>query len=119
MSRIVVTGGGGFVGSHLCEALLQRGDEVVAVDNFSTSRRDNVAHLTERPDFELIVADVVEELPVSGRVDGVFHLASPASPPEYLAMPLATLDVSSIGTRRALDLAHANDARFLLASTSE
>src|SRR6478736_7685269 len=119
MSRIVVTGGAGFVGSHLCEALLARGDEVVAVDNLSTSRRDNVAHLVDRDDFELIVADVIDELPVAGPVDGVFHLASPASPPEYLAMPLETLDVSSIGTRRALDLARANDARFLLASTSE
>jgi len=119
MSRIVVTGGAGFVGSHLCEALLQRGDEVVAVDNLSTGRRDNVAHLSDRADFELLIADVVDELPVVGPVDGVFHLASPASPPEYLAMPLETLDVSSIGTRRALDLARANDARFLLASTSE
>ena len=119
MSRIVVTGGGGFVGSHMCEALLQRGDQVVAVDNFCTSRRDNVDHLLDRPGFELVVADVSAELPVAGRVDGVMHLASPASPPEYLMMPLETLDVSSIGTRRALDLALANDARFLLASTSE
>jgi nucleoside-diphosphate-sugar epimerase len=119
MSRIVVTGGGGFVGSHLCEALLARGDEVIAVDNFCTSRRDNVAQLLDRPGFELVVADVSEELPVAGRVDGVLHLASPASPPEYLLMPLETLDVCSIGTRRALDLARANDARFLLASTSE
>jgi nucleoside-diphosphate-sugar epimerase len=119
MSRIVVTGGGGFVGSHLCEAFLARGDQVVAVDNFSTSRRDNVDHLLDNPAFELIVADVSEELPVTGVVDGVLHLACPASPPEYLKMPLETLAVCSIGTRRALDLAHANLATFLLASTSE
>jgi len=114
-----VTGGGGFVGSHICEALLARGDSVIAVDNFSTSRRENVEHLLDHTGFELIVADVVAEIPVEGRVDGVLHLASPASPPEYLAMPLETLDVSSIGTRRALDLALAYDATFLIASTSE
>ena len=119
MSRIVVTGGGGFVGSHLCESLLARGDEVVAVDNFSTSRRENVEHLLDVPGFELVVADVTAELPVAGAVHGVLHLACPASPPEYLEMPLETLDVCSIGTRRALDLARANGARFLLASTSE
>jgi len=119
MSRIVVTGGGGFVGSHVCESLLDRGDAVVAVDNFSTSRPENVAHLHGRKGFELVVADVVDEIPVTGLVDGVLHLASPASPPEYLTMPLETLDVGSIGTRRALDLARASDAPFLLASTSE
>jgi dTDP-glucose 4,6-dehydratase len=119
MSRIVVTGGGGFVGSHVCEALLRRGDQVVAVDNFCTSRRDNVSHLLDDPAFELVVADVCDGVPVAGPVDGVLHLASPASPPEYLLMPLETLDVSSIGARCALDLARANDARFLLASTSE
>jgi nucleoside-diphosphate-sugar epimerase len=119
MSRIVVTGGAGFVGSHLCESLLERGDSVVAIDNLSTSLGDNVEHLRGRADFELVIADVVEGLPVTGNVDGVLHLASPASPPEYLAMPLETLDVSSIGTRNALDLARANDAPFLLASTSE
>jgi dTDP-glucose 4,6-dehydratase len=119
MSRIVVTGGGGFVGSHICEALLARGDQVVAVDNFSTSRKDNVENLLDASGFELVVADVVEELPVTGPVNGVLHLACPASPPEYLRMPLETLDVCSIGTRRALDLARANNARFLIASTSE
>jgi dTDP-glucose 4,6-dehydratase len=119
MSRIIVTGGAGFVGSHLCEALLDRGDQVVAVDNLSTSVGDNVAHLRDRDDFELVVADVVDGIPVTGRVDGVLHLASPASPPEYLSMPFETLDVNSIGTRKALDLARDNDAPFLLASTSE
>ncbi|MFM8973637.1 MAG: UDP-glucuronic acid decarboxylase family protein [Actinomycetota bacterium] len=119
MARVVVTGGAGFIGSHLCDALLARGDEVVAVDNFSTGRRANLAHLVDRPDFLLVEADVVHDLPVSGAVDAVLHFASPASPPEYLAMPLETLDVSSVGTRRALDLAAAHGARFLLASTSE
>jgi nucleoside-diphosphate-sugar epimerase len=119
MARIVVTGGSGFVGSHICDALLARGDEVVAVDNLVTGRLQNIAHLAERPGFSFIRADVSKELPVDGHVDGVFHFASPASPPEYLAIPLQTLDVSSLGTRRALDLALANEARFLLASTSE
>ena len=119
MSRIVVTGGAGFIGSHLCRALLERGDEVVAVDNLSTGLRQNIAELESHPGFEFVHADVVRELPVSGRVDGVLHFASPASPPEYLAMPFETLDVSSLGSRNALDLARDNEARFLLASTSE
>src|SRR6476661_843630 len=119
MARIVITGGSGFVGSHLCDAFLARGDEVVAVDNLLTGRLQNIAHLAERPGFSFIRADVSKELPVEGRVDGVLHFASPASPPEYLAVPLETLDVSSLGTRRALDLALASEARFLLASTSE
>ena len=119
MARIVVTGGSGFVGSHLCDVFLARGDEVVAVDNLSTGRLQNIAHLAEHPGFSFVRADVCDEIPVDGPVDGVFHFASPASPPEYLSVPLETLDVSSLGTRRALDLALANDARFLLASTSE
>ena len=117
--RSVVTGGAGFIGSHLCDALLARGDAVVAVDNLSTGRADNVAHLADHPGFALVIADVAVELPVVGPVDAVLHFASPASPPEYLAAPLATLDVSSLGTRRALDLASEYGARFLLASTSE
>jgi len=119
MARIIITGGSGFVGSHLCDAFLARGDEVVAVDNLSTGRLQNISHLAEHPGFTFVRADVCKEIPVDGRVDGVLHFASPASPPEYLAIPLETLDVSSLGTRRALDLAHANDARFLIASTSE
>jgi dTDP-glucose 4,6-dehydratase len=119
VARIVITGGSGFLGSHLCDAFLQRGDEVVAVDDLSTGRLQNLAHLAEHKAFAFVRADVSKELPVEGAVDGVLHFASPASPPEYLATPLESLDVSSLGTRRALDLALANDARFLLASTSE
>jgi dTDP-glucose 4,6-dehydratase len=119
VARIVVTGGAGFLGSHLCDALIARGDEVVAVDNLSTGLAANVAHLAHETRFSFVRADVSRELPVPGSVDGVLHFASPASPPEYLEMPLETLDVGSLGTRRALDLARAHDARFLLASTSE
>jgi nucleoside-diphosphate-sugar epimerase len=119
MPRAVVTGGAGFVGSHLCDALRAREWEVVAVDNFVTGHRQNVAHLADDPGFTLVEHDVIVGLPVDGPVDAVLHLASPASPPEYLARPIATLEVGSIGTRRALDLARAHGARFLLASTSE
>ncbi|HET9730809.1 MAG TPA: UDP-glucuronic acid decarboxylase family protein [Acidimicrobiia bacterium] len=119
MARIVVTGGSGFLGSHLCDAFLARGDTVVALDNLCTGRLENIAHLRDRDDFEFIECDVSLGISVSGRVDGVLHFASPASPPEYLAMPLETLDVGALGTRHALELARTHDARFLLASTSE
>jgi nucleoside-diphosphate-sugar epimerase len=119
MARIVVTGGGGFLGSHVCDALVARGDTVVCVDNFLTGRRDNLEQLEGHDRFELVVCDVSCELPVEGDVDAVMHLASPASPPEYLKLPFETIDVSSLGTRRALELARAHDARFFLASTSE
>jgi dTDP-glucose 4,6-dehydratase len=119
MPRAVVTGGSGFLGSHLCDLLRAHGWDVVAVDNFLTGNRDNVAHLADDAGFRLVEHDVIAGIPVDGPVDAVLHLASPASPPEYLAHPIATLEVGAIGTRHALDLARANGARFLLASTSE
>jgi dTDP-glucose 4,6-dehydratase len=117
--RVVVTGGAGFVGSHLCEALVGRGDEVVCVDNFSTSSSANLDQLADLGNFHMIEADVVRGVPVSGALDAVAHLASPASPIDYLGLPLETLAVGSRGTEAALDLALANDARFVMASTSE
>jgi dTDP-glucose 4,6-dehydratase len=119
MPRAVVTGGAGFLGSHLCDLLRARGYEVVAVDNFLTGNPANVAHLADDAGFTLVEHDVTTGIPVDGAVDAVLHLASPASPPEYLAHPLETLEVGSTGTRHALDLARAHGARFLLASTSE
>jgi nucleoside-diphosphate-sugar epimerase len=119
MARVVVTGGAGFVGSHLCDSLVARGDEVVALDNLITGRRENLAHLEGEPGFEFVECDVSVEMPVGGPVDRVMHFASPASPFEYLAHPFETLDAGSLGTRRALDLAREHGARFLLASTSE
>ena len=119
MTRAVVTGGAGFLGSHLCEALLARGDEVVCLDNFLTGSPDNVAHLTPNPRFRLVRSDVTDYLHVGGPVDLVLHFASPASPIDYLKMPIETLKVGSIGTLHALGLAREKGARFVLASTSE
>ncbi len=115
----MVLGGSGFLGSHLCDQLLVRGDEVVCVDNFSTGRKANVAHLADHPGFELVEADISVGIPVEGAVTGVCNLASPASPPDYLALPLETLAVGSEGTRHGLELAGRHGARFLMASTSE
>jgi len=117
--RAVVTGGAGFLGSHLCDRLIDRGDEVVCVDDFSTGRRENIAHLEDNPAFTLVRADVASELPVEGPVGAVLHLASAASPPDYLERPLETLAVGSEGTRRGLELAQRSGVRFILASTSE
>jgi dTDP-glucose 4,6-dehydratase len=117
--RVVVTGGAGFLGSHLCDAIMARGDSAVCVDNLATGRPDNVAHLIGQPGFTFMEADVSSALDVAGPVDAVAHLASPASPPDYLRLPLETLAVGSHGTENALRLAHRHGARFVLASTSE
>jgi len=119
VGRVVVTGGAGFLGSHLSTLLVERGDEVVAVDDLSTGSRDNLAHLDDHERFTFVEHDVSTGLPVSGAVDGIVHMASPASVPDYLSRPIETLDVGSLGTRHGLELARATGARFVLASTSE
>jgi dTDP-glucose 4,6-dehydratase len=116
---VLVAGGAGFLGSHLCDRLIGRGDRVVCVDDLSTGRRDNVAHLLDHPAFSMVEADVSREVPVTGALDAVCHLASPASPAAYLRRPMETLAAGSEGTRLLLELAEARGARFLLASTSE
>lgn len=117
--RVLVAGGAGFLGSHLCDALLARGDQVVCVDNLLTGHRENIAHLSARTDFEFVEQDVCVGLHIDGPLDVVMNLASPASPRDYLSFPLETMAVGSAGTQCLLDLAHDKDARFFLASTSE
>ena len=118
--RHLLAGGGGFIGSHITDLFLGRGDEVVAVDNFATGRRSNVAHLAEHKGFTLIEHDITSPLPdFGGTFDTVLDLASPASPVDFATMPLEILAVGSTGTRNLLDLAHAQSARFFLSSTSE
>ena len=119
MRTAVVAGGAGFLGSHLCEALLADGLQVLALDDFSTGRAANVAHLVGEPRFHLLETDVTQPLDVPGPVDLVLNFASPASPPDYLRLPLETLRVGSVGTVNLLELARRHGARFLMASTSE
>jgi dTDP-glucose 4,6-dehydratase len=119
MRRVVVTGGAGFLGSHLCERLVDDGCEVLALDNFLTGTPANVEHLLEHEGFRLVKADVTDYVHVTGPVDTVLHFASPASPIDYLLLPIETLKVGSIGTLHSLGLAKEKGARFLLASTSE
>lgn len=120
--RALIAGGGGFIGSHLADLLLARGDEVVAIDNFVTGRPVNVAHLADHPRFALVEQDITRGLPdtiLNDQFDAVLDLASPASPVDFATMPLEILAVGSTGTRNLLDLAHTHGARFFLASTSE
>ena len=117
--RILVTGGAGFIGSHLCDYFLARGEEVIAIDNFLTGSPDNIAHLQNHPRFKFMRQDVTEYLRVEGYLDAVLHFASPASPKSYIAYPIQTLKVGALGTHKACGLARAKGARFLLASTSE
>jgi dTDP-glucose 4,6-dehydratase len=117
--RVVITGGAGFLGSHLCERFLDDGAEVVCLDNFLTGNPTNVEHLLERPGFRLVRVDVTNFVHVPGDVDFVLHFASPASPIDYLQLPIQTMKVGSLGTLHSLGLAKEKGARFLLASTSE
>jgi dTDP-glucose 4,6-dehydratase len=117
--RTVITGGAGFIGSHLCERFLERGDEVVCVDNLITGSLANVEHLRSNDRFAFLRHDISHPLELDGPVDNVLHFASPASPVDYLKYPIQTLKVGSLGTHNTLGLAKAKNARFLLASTSE
>ena len=119
MSRIVVTGAAGFLGSHLCDRLLGRGDEVVGIDDLSTGQLGNLGAARSTGAFTFVRQDVCEPLEVEGHVDAVVHMASPASPPEYLRLPIETLRVGSRGTEMAIALAARSDARFVVSSTSE
>ncbi|MFM7129729.1 MAG: UDP-glucuronic acid decarboxylase family protein [bacterium] len=117
--RVLITGGAGFIGSHLCDAYVQAGHDVICVDNLLTGRRENVQELIGRPGFSFRPHNISEPLFVDGAIDQVLHFASPASPVDYLAHPIATLKVGSLGTHHALGVAKAKNARFILASTSE
>jgi dTDP-glucose 4,6-dehydratase len=119
VSRVLITGGAGFIGSHLCERFLADGADVICMDNFLTGTPDNVAHLFSNPRFTFIQQDVTNYIYVKGPLDAILHFASPASPVDYLELPIQTLKVGSLGTHKALGLAKEKGARFLLASTSE
>ena len=117
--KVVVTGGAGFLGSHLCDKLLYEGFEVVCIDNLITGDTDNIAHLSGNENFSFVKHDVTNYIFLPGKVDFILHFASPASPVDYLQLPIQTLKVGSLGTHKALGLAKEKNARFLLASTSE
>jgi dTDP-glucose 4,6-dehydratase len=117
--RVLVTGGAGFLGSHLCETLLQRGHNVICLDNLLTGRIENISPFLDHQNFRFLHYNVCDYLHVDGQLDAILHFASPASPQDYLEYPIATLKVGALGTHKALGLAKAKQSRFLLASTSE
>ncbi len=117
--RVLITGGAGFIGSHLCDYFLAKGHEVICMDNLITGRMQNISHLLGNDKFEYVNYDVTNYIYVDGPLDGILHFASPASPIDYLELPIQTLKVGALGTHKALGLAKAKNARFLLASTSE
>lgn len=119
MARVLITGGAGFLGSHLCDRFIAEGDDVICIDSLITGTCDNIAHLFGNAKFKFIHHDVTEYLYVAGPLDYVLHLASPASPIDYLELPIQTLKVGALGTHKVLGLAKDKGARFLLASTSE
>ena len=117
--RVLITGGAGFIGSHLCDRFLADGHRVVAMDNLITGSQDNISHLAGNQNFEFIYHDISNFIHVPGKIDAVLHFASPASPIDYLKYPIQTLQVGGLGTHNALGFARVKNARFLLASTSE
>ena len=117
--RTLITGGAGFLGSHLCDRMIKEGHEVICMDNLLTGNMDNISHLIGNEKFSFIKHDVTEYIYVEGELDNILHFASPASPIDYLELPIQTLKVGSLGTHKALGLAKEKGARFLLASTSE
>lgn len=119
MKKVLITGAAGFLGSHLCDRFITEGFHVIGMDNFITGDKTNIAHLYDHPNFEFINHDVTEFIKIEGDLDYILHFASPASPIDYLKIPIQTLKVGSLGTHNLLGLAKAKNARILIASTSE
>jgi dTDP-glucose 4,6-dehydratase len=117
--RILITGGAGFIGSHLCDYLIKKSFTVIAIDNLSTGSFDNISHLTENKNFSFIKKDITKKFKINGELNAIFHLASPASPMDYLKMPLETMRVSSYGTENVLKIAKKKNSKLIVASTSE
>lgn len=117
--RVLIAGGAGFIGSHLCDLFISKNHSVIAVDNFITGKKDNIKHLLKNKKFKFIKTDISQKITISGKIDAVLNFASPASPKDYIKYPLETLKAGSLGTLNLLELARAKKAKFLFASTSE